>query len=189
MIVFLNLVILKILTDNSGIGMVDHNLLGEPLVAFFSKYTVTTIAPAHIKRAGVARLSAEERARKKLLDAIEIQKSVLAAEQAGQTYTIAKNDKTMKPRSFWVPAADGVAFTPRFGNEFLFEKGQGIVVADLTAIGTVLNEFAEAVQSGEFDQAILDISNRRGATPEMAVGETGAEAASGGKRRGRPKKV
>ena len=93
-------------------------------MAFTDKYRVQPL-PAVVRNVATAQLSPQDRARSKLLTALEIQHKLLAAELKGQTYMTTRNGKQMAPRAFWLKTPVGVAFTPRFGTQFLFEKGQG----------------------------------------------------------------
>lgn len=148
-------------------------------MAFADKYKVQSL-PVVTRGSLRAQLSPEERARAKLLAAIETQQEVLAAELKGKTYLIKRNGKQMAPRAFWLKTPTGVAFTPRFGNQFLFDKGQGVLVDELPALSQVLVDFEEAVKLGEFDAQITQIAQSRGSR--------GAAPAVPGKRgRGRPR--
>lgn len=148
-------------------------------MAFADKYKVQPL-PVATRVSSRAQLSPEERARAKLLTAIEIQQEVLTAELKGKTFMIKRNGKQMAPRAFWQKTPAGVAFTPRFGNQFLFDKGQGVLVDELGAVSQVLADFEEAVKVGEFDAQIAEIAQSRGSR--------GASSASAGKRgRGRPR--
>lgn len=106
-------------------------------------------------------LSPEMRNRARLCEAIKIQRQILAAEIAGTEFVITKNEKATKPRTFWMKTAIGLAFTPRFGGGFLFEKGQGVMVAGLSDMIDVLDAFETGVLAGEFDDRMRGISNSR----------------------------
>jgi hypothetical protein len=146
-------------------------------MAFADKYKVQ---PLPVTTGGTmrAQLSPEERARAKLLSAIETQQEMLTAELKGNTFMITRNGKQMAPRAFWLKTPMGVAFTPRFGNQFLFDKGQGVLVTELPALSQVLVDFEEAVKAGEFDAQITQIAKSRGS-------RDAAPAAPGKRGRGR----
>jgi len=148
-------------------------------MAFMDKYRVQPL-PMATRGSARAQLSPQDRARAKLLSALEIQHKLLTAELKGETLTVTRMGKQMAPRAFWQTTAVGVAFTPRFGNQFLFEKAQGVLVDALSALPQVLTDFEEAVKSGEFDAQIMEIAASRGSR--------GGSSASPGKRgRGRPR--
>ena len=150
-------------------------------MAFADKYKVQPL-PMAARGSMRAPISPQERARAKLLAALKVQHEQLAAELKGETFTVTRMGKQMAPRAFWQTTAVGVAFTPRFGNQFLFDKGQGILVGELAALSQVLVDFEEAVKSGEFDAQIMEIAANRGSR--------GSSSASPGKRgRGRPRRI
>lgn len=146
-------------------------------MAFMDKYKITA-APVIRRISQAAQLSPEQRARKRMLDGLEIQQQLLQAEIEGKVFTITRNGKQMKPRAFWLQTPQGTLFTPRFGNEFLFDKGQGVMVKDRSELIDLLKDFSVAVTNGEFDQRIMEISQ----------GRAGRGEGSGGGRRGRPRK-
>ena len=96
----------------------------------------------------------------------------------GKTYTITRNGKQMQPRAFWLDTPAGLVFTPRFGNEFLFDKGQGVMVKDRSELIDLLRDFGTAVTAGEFDLRIMEVSRGRAARTQSA----------GARPRGRPRK-
>lgn len=148
-------------------------------MAFADKYKVQPL-PMVSRASTRAPVSPQERARVKLLVALKVQHELLAAELKGETFMVTRMGKQMAPRAFWQSTAVGVAFTPRFGNQFLFEKAQGVLVGDLTALPQVLMDFEAAVQSGEFDAQLMEIAASRGSR--------GASSPSQAKRgRGRPR--
>ena len=150
-------------------------------MAFADKYKVQPL-PMVSRASTRAPVSPQERAREKLLVALKVQHELLAAELKGETFMVTRMGKQMAPRAFWQQTAVGVAFTPRFGNQFLFDKGQGILVGDLTALSQVLMDFEEAVKSGEFDAQIMEIAASRG--------NRGSSSVVPGKRaRGRPRRI
>lgn len=128
-------------------------------MSFSSKYTVVKlpeVAPVSRKP------TIEDRLRKKMGDAIEVQLKILEAERDGTEYEAgASTGKSGKTRVFWLTTSEGVAFTPRFANEYIFQKGEGIIVENLAALGDLLMDFAIAVQSGEFDARLVEIFNSR----------------------------
>ena len=150
-------------------------------MAFADKYRVQPL-PMAPRGSARAPISPQERAREKLLAALKVQHELLAAELKGETFMITRMGKQMAPRAFWQSTAAGVAFTPRFGNQFLFEKGQGILVGDLTALSQVIMDFEEAVKSGEFDAQLTEIAESRGS-------RDGASASTGKRGRGRPRRI
>ncbi|WP_431303774.1 hypothetical protein [Sediminicoccus sp. BL-A-41-H5] len=149
-------------------------------MAFADKYKVQPLpqAPRGSMRAPI---SPRERARAKLLAALKVQHELLAAELKGETFMVTRMGKQMAPRAFWQTTAVGVAFTPRFGNQFLFDKGQGILVGELATLSQVLRDFEEAVKLGEFDAQITEIAESRGSrgTSPTVPGKRG---------RGRPRR-
>jgi hypothetical protein len=148
-------------------------------MAFSDKYKLQSI-PAAAPTATVS-LSPHERARAKLLAALSGQHKLLADQLAGGANVIGRSGKQMGPRAFWLKNAVGVAFTPRLGNQFLFEKGQGVLVADLADLQQVLTDFEAAVQAGEFDATIMEIITSRSPRAPRLRSETGKRAP------GRPK--
>ena len=148
-------------------------------MAFADKYRVQPL-PQITRGSARAPISPQERARAKLLAALEIQHELLTAQLKGETFMVTRMGKQMAPRAFWLQTAVGVAFTPRFGNQFLFEKGQGILVDQLNALPQVIMDFEEAVKSGEFDAQLMEIAESRGSR--------GSSPTVPGKRgRGRPR--
>jgi hypothetical protein len=152
-------------------------------MAFSDKYKVQPLPKAaQAAQAAKAQLAPEDRARGKLQAAIQTQRALLAAELTGKSLTIKRNGKEMAPRAFWTSTPAGVAFTPRFGNQFLFDKGQGVLVGELAAMEQVLTDFEAAVQAKEFDGQIVGIAKSR-------LGTGGGEAGMGVRRgRGRPRR-
>lgn len=148
-------------------------------MAFADKYKVQLLrlAPRGSTRTP---LSPQERARAKLLAALKVQHELLAAELKGDTFMVTRMGKQMAPRAFWLQTPAGVAFTPRFGNQFLFEKGQGILVGELAAMPQVLTDFEAAVNTGEFDAQLTEIVASRGS-------RGGSSAVPGKRGRGRPR--
>ena len=144
-------------------------------MGFTSKYTIAPL-PKTTRVPRAPKLAPEQRARKRLADALKVQIDFVAAERAGREFTVTRNGKSIKPRAFWLTTANGIAFTPRYGNDFLFENGQGVLVADLAALSSVMADFAAAVESGEFDARMVEIASAR-------VGK-----GAGARRRGRPRK-
>ena len=149
------------------------------MMAFSDKYKLQSIPAA--ARTAAARLSPHDRARAKLLTSLGVQHKLLAAELTGSTYMISRNGKQMAPRAFWLKTTAGVAFTPRLGTQFLFEKGQGVLVTHMAQLPQVLSDFEAAVQAGEFDTTIMEIMRNRGARAPRLGSETGKRAP------GRPK--
>jgi hypothetical protein len=150
-------------------------------MAFLEKYTIQPIPLA--ARGLAATQTPQDRARSKLLSALEVQHRLLAAQLKGETFTVTRNGKQIAPRPFWAHSPMGVAFTPRFGNQFLFETGQGVMVHELGQMAQVLSDFEEAVKAKEFDVILMSISESRGGR--------GADAGSGSTKRGRgrPRRV
>lgn len=144
-------------------------------MAFMDKYKIATVPT--IRRMARPQQTPEEHARQRMLDALKVQGELLQAEIDGKTYTITRNGKQMQPRAFWMDTPVGLVFTPRFGNEFLFDKGQGVMVKDRSELIDLLKDFGTAVTDGEFDMRIMEIARRRG-----------TRAQGGGGRRGRPRK-
>lgn len=143
-------------------------------MAFMDKYKIETVPTA--RRTTRTQQTPEQRARQRMTDALKVQHELLQAEIAGKPYTITRNGKQMQPRAFWMETPAGLAFTPRFGNEFLFDKGQGVMVKDRSELIDLLKDFGTAVTAGEFDMRIMEIARGRGVR------------AQGGGRRGRPRK-
>lgn len=148
-------------------------------MAFTDKYRVQPL-PAVVRTIATAQLSPQDRARAKLLTALEIQHKLLAAELKGQTYMTTRNGKQMAPRAFWLKTPAGVAFTPRFGTQFLFEKGQGVLVTHMAQLPQVLSDFEEAAKAGEFDERITLMAQSRG-------GRGGPSASATKRGKGRPR--
>ena len=151
-------------------------------MAFADKYKVQPL-PMVSRASTRAPISPQELARGKLLAALKVQHELLAAELKGETLTVTRMGKQMAPRAFWQTTAAGVAFTPRFGNQFLFEKGQGILVGELATLSQVIMDFEEAVKSGEFDAQLMEIVTSRGSragTSSLVPGKRG---------RGRPRRI
>ena len=144
-------------------------------MAFMDKYKIAAIPV--MRRTSRTQQTPEQRARQRMLNALEVQQELLQAEIAGKTYTITRNGKQMQPRAFWMDTPAGLVFTPRFGNEFLFDKGQGVMVKDRSELIDLLKDFGTAVTAGEFDMRIMEIAQGRG-----------GRAQGGGGRRGRPRK-
>ena len=145
-------------------------------MAFLDKYTITPVPM--LARSSRMPQTPQERARQRLQDALKVQHALLQAQQKGETYTIKRNGKAMQPRAFWQDTPLGLVFMPRFGNELLFDKAQGVLVADHAALAQVMEDFSQAVEAGEFDTRIVAISEGRG-----------TRAAGGQPRgRGRPRK-
>ena len=140
-------------------------------MAFMDKYKVAPVPV--VRRTRGAQLTPEQRARKRMLDAVAMQEELLQAEIAGKPFVITRNGKQMDPRDFWQETPAGLVFAPRFGNEFLFGKGQGVMVKDRSELIDLLKDFTTGVTVGEFDQRIMEISQGR---------------AGRGKGRGRPRK-
>ena len=144
-------------------------------MAFMDKYKIADVPT--VRRAVRTQQSPEQRARQRMIDALKVQDELLQAEIAGKPHTITRNGKEMQPRAFWMDTPAGLVFTPRFGNEFLFDKGQGVMVKDRSDLIELLKDFGTAVTAGEFDMRIMEIARGRAAR---------AEGGSG--RRGRPRK-
>lgn len=144
-------------------------------MAFVDKYKIAAIPV--MRRTSRTQQTPEQRARQRMLNALEVQQELLQAEIAGKTHTITRNGKQMQPRAFWMETPAGLVFTPRFGNEFLFDKGQGVMVKDRSELIDLLQDFGSAVIAGEFDMRIMEIAQGRG-----------GRAQGGGGRRGRPRK-
>ncbi len=149
-------------------------------MAFLEKYTIQAIPLA--ARGVSATQTPQDRARAKLLSALEVQHRLLAAQLKGETFTVMRNGKQMVPRPFWAHSPMGVAFTPRFGNQFLFENGQGVMVDELGQMAQVMSDFEEAVKAKEFDAQLLSISESRGS-------RSGGDGSGTKRGRGRPKRV
>lgn len=152
-------------------------------MSFSEKYKIQPIVAA--PKVMSSKQSPEERARARLMEAIKLQQSVIEGEKAGKPVVVTRNGKSMKPRTFWMETPAGIAFTPRFGNEFLFEKGSGVILPDMDAISEVLVAFGEAVQAGEFDARMMEILNAR--SGRGVAEDAPAEAEPKEKKRGRPK--
>jgi len=144
-------------------------------MAFMDKYTVSSI-PA-LRRTTRQQQTPEQHVRQRMLDTLDVQGALLQAEIAGQPYTITRNGKQQQPRPFWMETPAGLVFTPRFGNEFLFEKGQGVVIGDRSAMAGLLNDFAAAVTAGEFDARLMEISHNRGPGRQGGSGRRGRRRA------------
>lgn len=129
-------------------------------MAFMDKYAISSIPT--LRRTARQEQTPEQHVRQRMLDALDVQEALLRTEMSGQPYTITRNGKQQKPRPFWMETPGGLVFTPRFGNEFLFEKGQGVVIGDRSAMAELLKDFAAAVTAGEFDARLLEISRNRG---------------------------
>ena len=145
-------------------------------MAFLDKYKIEAVPV--VRRAARNTLTPEQRARQRMLDALKVQGELLQAEIDGKTYTITRNGKQMQPRAFWLDTPAGLVFTPRFGNEFLFDKGQGVMVKDRSELIDLLRDFGTAVTAGEFDLRIMEVSRGRAARTQSA----------GARPRGRPRK-
>ena len=145
-------------------------------MAFMDKYKIAAVPV--MRRTARTQQTPEQRARQRMIDALKVQDELLQAEIAGKPYTITRNGKQMQPRAFWMETPAGLVFTPRFGNEFLFDKGQGVMVKDRSELIDLLKDFGTAVTAGEFDMRVMEIARGRG---------TRAQGGSGG-RRGRPRK-
>ena len=145
-------------------------------MAFLDKYKIEAVPV--VRRVARNTLTPEQRARQRMLDALKVQGELLQAEIDGKTYTITRNGKQMQPRAFWLDTPAGLVFTPRFGNEFLFDKGQGVMVKDRSELIDLLRDFGTAVTAGEFDLRIMEVS--RGRAPRMQ--------SAGARPRGRPRK-
>jgi hypothetical protein len=145
---------------------------------FFDKYTVSPI-PMGESAAEKSRPTPQERARFRLLQQCDVQKEILTAQKEGREFTLQRNGKNSKPRAFWIKAGDQIAFTPRLGNEFLIEKGHGVLVNNLDKLGEVLADFRSAVEAGGLDTKIMEIVGARN-TPSNPTGT---------KQRGRPRKT
>ena len=144
-------------------------------MAFLDKYKIAAVPV--VRRAARSTLSPEQRARQRMLDALKVQAELLQAEIDGKTYMITRNGKQMQPRAFWQDTPAGLVFTPRFGNEFLFEKGQGVLLKDRAELTELLRDFGTAVSAGEFDLRIMEIAQGRAARGKGT-----------GRGRGRPRK-
>ena len=144
---------------------------------FFAKYTISPI-PAARSTSQKPQMTPEERARMRLIQQLDIQSQILAAQPEGRGFSLQRNGKESKPRAFWIMAGDKIAFTPRLGNEFLIEKGHGVLVGSLDELGEVLADFRIAVEEGELDAKLMEIVSARN-TPSVTAGT---------KQRGRPRK-
>ena len=144
-------------------------------MAFMDKYKIAAVPV--VRRTARTQQTPEQRARQRMIDALKVQDELLQAEIAGKPYTITRNGKQMQPRAFWMDTPAGLVFTPRFGNEFLFDKGQGVMVKDRSELTELLKDFGTAVTAGEFDMRTMEIARGRG-----------ARAQGSGGRRGRPRK-
>ncbi len=144
-------------------------------MAFMDKYTLVSVPAAG--RSIRVQQTPEEHVRQRMTAALEIQAALLQAEITGQPYTITRNGKPQQPRTFWMETPTGLVFTPRFGNEFLFEKGQGVVIGDRSAMAGLLKDFAAAVTAGEFDARLMEISRNRGPGRQGGGGRRGRRQA------------
>lgn len=139
-------------------------------MSFAKKYNVVPIVP--LGRLTSGKTAPQDRLRTKLLEAIKLQEQILSSELDGREFTIVRDGKCIRPRTFWQKTANGVAFTPRLGNKFIFKKNQGVVVLDLAELSKVLQDFAESVRSREFDAHLLEIRpvrRSRARTPTAAA--------------------
>jgi hypothetical protein len=164
-------------------------------MSFAEKYKIQDIVAA--PRIASPKMSPQERTRHRLLEAIQLQKSIIDGDKAGKPVMVTRNGKSMKPRTFWLQTPAGIAFTPRFGNEFLFEKGRGIILPNMDALSVVLAEFADAVEAGEFDTQLMAILNQRSGRgvksedsplPPEEAGDHEAQPDASPKKRGRSKR-
>ena len=144
---------------------------------FFEKYTISPI-PVGRSVSQKPQMTLEERVRMRLIQQLDIQSQILTAQKEGREFTLQRNGKDSKPRAFWIAAGDQIAFTPRLGNEFLIEKGDGVLVGSLDELGEVLEDFRMAVEEGELDAKLMEIVSARN-TPSNPTGT---------KQRGRPRK-
>ena len=144
---------------------------------FFEKYTISPI-PVGKSAPQQPQMTPEERARLRLIQQLDIQSEILTAQKEGREFTLQRNGKDSKPRAFWISVGDKTAFTPRFGNEFLIEKGHGVLVANLDELGEVLADFRLAAEAGVLDAKLMEIVGARN-TPSNPTGT---------KPRGRPRK-
>ena len=144
---------------------------------FFEKYTISPI-PMGRSVSQKPQMTPEERARMRLIRQLDIQSQILTAQKEGREFTLQRNGKDSKPRAFWIAAGDQIAFTPRLGNDFLIEKGDGVLVGSLDELGEVLADFRLAVEEGELDAKLMEIVSARNASSVTADPT----------RRGRPRK-
>jgi hypothetical protein len=140
-------------------------------MAFMDKYAIVAVPLA--RRAARPQQTPEQHVRQRMLDALNVQGALLQAQMTGQAYTITRNGKQQQPRAFWIEAASGLMFTPRFGNEFLFEKGQGVMARNRTELAELLRDFGAAVTAGEFDARLMEISGNRGPGRQGGGGRRG----------------
>ncbi len=144
---------------------------------FFDKYTISPI-PMGRSVSQQPHITPEEHVRVRLIHQLDIQSQILTAQKEGREFTLQRNSKDSKPRAFWISAGDKNAFTPRLGNEFLIEKGHGVLVGSLDELTEVLADFQIAVEEGELDAKLMEIVSARN-TPSNPTGT---------KQRGRPRK-
>lgn len=137
-------------------------------MSFSEKYTVTKLAKSAPK-AAPRPPTREERLRKKMQEALSVQAEALAAQIAG-----AEPPAATKKRGFWSKAPGGIAFTPMFENEWIFDRGAGVVVRSLDALADLMKDFSAAIDAGEFDVRLVEIADLRraraaklGATPPI----------------------
>jgi hypothetical protein len=144
-------------------------------MAFMDKYALVSVPAA--RRTTRVQQTPEEHVRQRMMTALDIQSALLQAEMAEQPYTITRNGKPQQPRPFWMQTPTGLLFTPRFGNEFLFAKGQGVMAKDRSALAELLNDFGSAITAGEFDARLMEISRNRGPGRQGGGGRRGRRQA------------
>lgn len=144
-------------------------------MAFIDKYTLVSVPVTG--RTTRVQQTPEDRVRQRMMAALNIQAALLRAEMAGQPYTITRNGKQQQPRPFWITIPTGLVFTPRFGNEFLFTKGQGVMAKDRSELAELLKDFGAAITAGEFDARLMEISRNRGPGRQGGGGRRGRRQA------------
>ena len=92
----------------------------------------------------------------RLIQQLETQRQILVAQNDGRECSRQCNGKASKPRSFWIMAGDQIAFTPRFGSDFLFEGGQSVLVANLGELAEVRADFRSAAEAGVLDAELME---------------------------------
>jgi len=126
---------------------------------FFDKYQLTEAKKSSTRV--VSHLSPQERVREKLIQAVDEQLALLDLITRGQDISTRKGDKLKKPRLFWADVPGGFFFTPRFGNDFIFEKGSGIFARSPDELKALLIDFQTAVSNSEFDSRATEIASTR----------------------------